>query len=419
VHFAAESEPSIPGLPLAWRSREKERGVEPGAVELQSTENFLALAEGIAEGVALCRGTRVAWANARLATVMGRESPQLLVGLSLDELLQDIGAGLPTARQESRVVCGVRGFAEDERRVEVRRLPGSNLGSNLGSDFADAEQEMWVFADVSHQDMLDREMLAVGRQLHDGNRELARLRQDLSSAATDQEELLSVVSHELRTPLTVMLGYNRLLLSDQVGPLTPEQRRFLLESTKSCQRLDDFVGRLLASSREGVREDALDLRNASIEDTVRGVASFLRPLLEEHELRVELALSSEARTARFDPPRIEQVLTNLLGNAIKYARSGGSVRIETRLLRAGALGFVEVAVMDDGPGVSQADRERIFEPYVRGSSHTEASGLGLGLAISKRIVCAHGGSITVGDCPGGGSRFAFTLPTPPAGVGEE
>ena len=389
----------------------EERGVERDAVELQSTENFLALAEGIAEGVALCRGERVAWANARLAAVVGRESPQLLLGVSLDELLEDIGAGLPCARTGSRVVCGVRGFQGGQRRVEVRRLPLPDL--------ANAEQEMWVFADVSHQDRVNREMLAMGRQLHDGNRELARLRQDLASVAAEHEELLSVVSHELRTPLTVILGYNRLLLSDQVGPLTPEQRRFLLESTKSCQRLNDFVGRLLASSREGVREDTLDLRNASIEGTVRGVVRFLRPLLEEHELKVELTPQGAARTALFDPPRIEQVLTNLLGNAIKYAKSGGLVRIGTRLLRAGSLSFVEVSVTDDGPGVASDDRDRIFEPYVRGASHNEAGGLGLGLAISKQIVEAHGGSISVSDCPGGGSRFAFTLPTSPAGVGEE
>ena len=100
----------------------------------------------------------------------------------------------------------------------------------------------------------------------------------------------------------------------------------------------------------------------------------------------------------------------MLGNAIKYAKSGGSVLIETRLLRGGDLCFVEISVTDDGPGVACADRDRIFEPYVRGPRRREASGLGLGLAICKRIVEAHGGSISVTDPSGGGSRFAFTLP---------
>jgi len=269
---------------------------------------------------------------------------------------------------------------------------------------------MWLFADLSHQHTVDREMLRTSRELHDANRDLARLREKLTSVGAEHEELLGVVSHELRTPLTVMLGYNRLLLSDQVGPLTAEQRRFLLESTKSCQRLNEFVGRLLASSREGVREDALDLRKGMVEDTIRSVVSFLRPLLEEHELHVELGLAAEVPQVRFDPARIEQVLTNLLGNAIKYAKSGGSVRIETRTLCAGNLSFVEISVADDGPGVACADRRRIFEPYVRGATPSEASGLGLGLAISRRIVEAHGGAISVSDREGGGSRFAFTLP---------
>jgi signal transduction histidine kinase len=375
--------------------------VESEAIEVQSTENFLALAEAIAEGVALCRGGRIAWANARLAEITGRRSPDHLVGVSPDELLDDTGAGLPSAGSRGPVVCGVRGVVDRGGRVEVRRS---------GFDSPDAEQEMWVFADISHQHTIDRETFLRSSPLRDGKRELLCLREDLSSVAAEHEELLSVVSHELRTPLTVMLGYNRLLLSDQVGPLTPEQRRFLLESTKSCQRLNEFVGRLLSSSREGVREDALDLRNGSVEDTIRSVVSFLRPLLEDHELQVEFGMAAEAQMIRLDPARIEQVLTNLLGNAIKYAKSGGSLLIETRLLPGARQDFVEVSVTDDGPGVAFSDRDRIFEPYVRGATPTEAGGLGLGLAISKRIVEAHGVSISVSDREGGGSRFAFTLP---------
>ena len=374
-------------------------------VEIQSTENFLALAEAIGEGVALCRDHHIVWASARLSQ-MTRRTPERLIGVSLDELLQDTGAGLPSPQPESRVVCGVSGRAR--ARVEVRRVPDpSSVDAGV-----DAEPEMWLFADVSHRLAVDRTMFEVSRELHDANRELARLREDLATRAAEREELLSVVSHELRTPMTVILGYSRLLLSEQMGPLTPEQRQFLEESAGSCQRMNEFVVRMLAASPESVREETLELRDASLEDAIRGVVSFMKPLFDDHGLEVEFEYEFEegARATRFDPTRIDQVLTNLLGNAMQFATSRVAVKIESRTLCAGGLHFVEVSVTDDGPGVASADRERIFEPYVRGRERGETGGLGLGLAISRRIVEAHGGSISVAQAPGGGSRFVFTLP---------
>ena len=111
--------------------------------------------------------------------------------------------------------------------------------------------------------------------------------------------------------------------------------------------------------------------------------------------------------------RVEQVLTNLIGNALKHGRAGGVIRVSSRAIEAVAAvdrRFVEVVVSDDGPGIAEQDRERIFEPYVRAGDGSRAGGLGLGLAICKRIVEAHGGTILMTDAPGGGSRFSFTLP---------
>ncbi len=109
------------------------------------------------------------------------------------------------------------------------------------------------------------------------------------------------------------------------------------------------------------------------------------------------------------------MLTNLIGNAIKYAQPGGSIEISTRPVTYDAGGGerpgVEVAVADDGPGVLLSDRERIFEAYVRAGEGSRAGGLGLGLAICKRIVDAHGGRIRVTDRENApGARFSFTLP---------
>jgi signal transduction histidine kinase len=239
----------------------------------------------------------------------------------------------------------------------------------------------------------------------DARREAATWRERHAREVARREELLTVLSHELRTPVTVIAGFGRLLLSGEAGPVSDRQRRFLEEILRSCQRLDEFVVRTLEDARAGSGEARLWPRDASLAGTVEGVVSFLKPLLDERRLQVVLDLSADAEQARFDPPRIEQVLTNLLGNAVRHAPPGSAISVTSRACGAGARRFVEVSVSDCGPGVPHAERERIFEPGVGGSN-----GLGVGLAICRRLIDAHGGAIDVGDAPGGGARFIFTLP---------
>jgi signal transduction histidine kinase len=238
-----------------------------------------------------------------------------------------------------------------------------------------------------------------------GAEDAAVWRERCAREVSRREELLTVLSHELRTPVTVIAGFGRLLLAGEAGPLTERQRRFLEEILRSCGRLDEFVVRILEDARAGSGEARLWPRDASLAATVEGVVSFLKPLLDERRLHVVLDLAPDAERARFDPPRVEQVLTNLIGNAIRHAPPGSSIAVLSRARRAAGRCVVEVSVCDRGPGVSPADRARIFEPGVGGGG-----GLGVGLAICRRLVEAHGGRIEVDDAPGGGARFAFTLP---------
>jgi signal transduction histidine kinase len=236
------------------------------------------------------------------------------------------------------------------------------------------------------------------------------LRAEVRQRADERADLLAMVSHELRTPLTVISGYNKLLLSEEVGELAAEQRRYLRESSKSCARLNSFVDSLLEARSEKPLELASGkLCAASLEPTILGVTGFLRPMLEERDQRVDVCFAPGALHACFDRIRIEQVLTNLIANAIKYAKSASTIEVATRPLSAGGQDWIEVSVADEGPGIPRDQRERIFEPYVRGEGNGQ-TGLGLGLAICRRIVEAHGGSIVVVDREGGGSRFSFTLP---------
>ncbi len=348
------------------------------------------LADELSEGLAVCRDGRIVWASPRLSGWTGRPK---LVGAEVASLFEG------ERPAPGRTVVGVLRDGGRERRFEIR-----------GRTLRDGSTA-FVVREVTHVQSLEEEVLRVGRELHELKRCVERERERARRESDEREHLLTVVAHELRTPATVIHGYARLLLSEKVGPLNAEQRRFLDEAVRSCQRLDAFIGNLLEASRQASHDAPLEVREDRLTGTVESVARFLKPLLEARELRVELAVDDTV-PARFDPVRLEQVLTNLLSNAIRYAPSGSAVRVAVRPIEIDGRAWVEVSVRDEGPGIAEGEQERIFLPYVRAGADRGAGGLGLGLSICKRIVEAHGGAIGVRNESGGGCTFAFTLPAP-------
>jgi signal transduction histidine kinase len=151
---------------------------------------------------------------------------------------------------------------------------------------------------------------------------------------------------------------------------------------------------------------------APLSPVLHGIAAMFRPLLEERDLRLSVELADDAAEARFDPLRLEQVLSNLVGNAVKFTPAGGSIEITARAIitpdAEWVRRWVEISVSDDGPGIAAQDRQRVFDPYVQLGQGNR--GLGLGLAICRRLVEAHGGEIALAERLGGGCRFSFTLP---------
>jgi signal transduction histidine kinase len=367
-------------------------------------ESLQRLSAALDHGVVILRGRRIVWANQRLVEMTGRGSPAGLVEADLGELLVDSGRGLPDpAVGPGPVECVLRHADGLERKV-ICRLVWPEIGPS---------RDAWVIEPATRARDLEQEILRLSLDLHRANRDLASLRDRLECEHAERDHLIDVMSHELRTPVTVIGGYHRLLLAEEAGPLTDEQRRFLLESAKSCRRLAAFIDHLSEASRQPKGGEIIEVCSGSLARVIEEAVDSLRPLLDERGLEVRMAVADDARQARFDPRRIEQVLLNLLGNAIRYAPRGGVVEIATAARACPETGrpLVEVAVCDDGPGVAPVDCERIFEPYVQVGEAERTGGLGLGLAICKRVVEGHGGTIGVSERPGGGSRFTFTLPT--------
>jgi NtrC-family two-component system sensor histidine kinase KinB len=227
---------------------------------------------------------------------------------------------------------------------------------------------------------------------------------DLDRARRD---FLAAVSHELRTPLTSLGVALDLLLRDLVGPLAPEQRD-LVETAKADQeRLKGLVGGLLDLAR-------LEAGAAPPAPTRLGLAALLADVVagfrlpaDQRGVALTLDVPPDLPPAYGDPRQLGWVAANLVGNALRHAPDGGGVAV-----RAWADGDgVRVAVEDDGPGVPAEAAGAIFEPFVQAGGDTRPGGAGLGLAIAKRVVEAHGGRIWAEPRSTGGF-FAFTLPAP-------
>ena len=373
----------------------------------ESGEGLLrGFANAMSDGVLLASAERVCWASERLAEMAGFEAAADLEDLPLGELFFDTGDGLPAATTRDVVAC------------ELARVDGStrSVVCRFAKGFAPTERTTaWVIEDVTHLRTLERELLRMGQEVHAANREMTSLRERLRRESDEREELLTVVSHELRTPVTIISGYNRLLLTERIGPLTDEQRGFLIEGSKACRRLDLFIGNLIEASRQSADGEVLEITHAKVTPVIEDVVGLLRPLFEDAKLEIRVEIADDVDRARFDRTRLEQILINLLGNAIKFSPPGAAIEIAARATpRTHKDGVerpcVEFRVSDQGPGVAPAYRQRIFEPYVQVGEESGGGGLGLGLAICKRLVEAHGGEIWAEGRSECGISFVFTIP---------
>jgi two-component system sensor histidine kinase KdpD len=265
----------------------------------------------------------------------------------------------------------------------------------------------------------DRLLSAVASQLGVAV-ERTRLRREATNAeilrGADELKtaLLHAVSHNLRTPLASIIAFSGSLRQTDVSWTDAERREFAVAIEQEAQRLNRIVGNLLDLSRVeagGLRPEKSWYDLGALIDDVIG---RMQPILASHPLTVEVPDSLPP--VLLDYVEIDQVLSNLLENAARYTPPGAEIRIVVRALAD----RVEVEVADRGPGISPAALAGLFEPFKRGdvARPPVAGGTGLGLAVSRGLIQAHGGDIRAENRPDGGARFVFTLPLPLAEVRE-
>jgi len=240
-------------------------------------------------------------------------------------------------------------------------------------------------------------------------RALAQVNEELRRLGELKSEFLAMVSHELRTPLTAIVGYSRLLLRQAHGTLTPKQLEHQEAIFRGAQRLNDLINDLLDVSRLEAGRIELMPRALDLRHIVEQVGTVVTAAAQARRIHIRTVLAADLPSVQADPSRLQQILVNLVGNAVKFSTPGGEVRILAGRQRE----QLWVAVEDDGVGIAKDELGRIWDPFyqVEAPMRRRHGGSGLGLAIVRRLVELHGGVVRAeSEGEGRGSRFTFTLP---------
>jgi signal transduction histidine kinase len=229
---------------------------------------------------------------------------------------------------------------------------------------------------------------------------------ELKEADTLKDELIQNVSHELRTPLAFILGYIELMQTEGIGPLNVQQKEGLEVVRRKCVSLTKLVDDIV--SLQKLRVTGLDRRPTNMNALLQHVYQAGTIIAEKGEQKLSLDLPSTTVMAAIDEDRIEQVLDNLLGNAVKFSAPGGQIVMRLRDVD----GQAQLEVQDLGIGIAADKADKIFDRFyqVDGSATRRYGGMGLGLSICFDIVDAHGGRIWVESEEGKGSTFKVSLP---------
>lgn len=238
-----------------------------------------------------------------------------------------------------------------------------------------------------------------------------------------KSDMVSTVSHELKNPLTGLQMAIHLLLEEVIGPLNAKQTELLLGARQDSDRLLGMVNDLLDLTRIEQGRVTLDLKPVAPADLVSGAVGRFESRAEDAGIRLKGAVGFGLPPVLADRERVSHVFDNLIANALAHTPRGGTIDLAAEVLAAGEgrgqpqAGHVRFSVTDSGEGIPPQHLGHVFDRFFRVPGGRATGGAGLGLAIAREVVVAHGGAIDVTSRPGAGTTFTFTLPVAPPGTG--
>jgi len=358
-----------------------------------SEERFRALVQGVRDYAIfmLDPGGHIASWNEGAARIKGY-TPEEIVGrhFSVFYPVADVTSGKPARELEAA--------ARDGWRL---RKDGSSFWANvLITALRSPDGTLIGFAKVT-RDLTERKA-AEERRVAD-----ARRIAEAESASRTKSEFLTALSHEIRTPINATLGYAELLMMGIGGEMTVQQSEYLQRIRGSQEHLLRIINDLLNYGRIEARQMQYDITDVPLAEVIETVLPMVQPQALVKELEVKHVPCSAALSARADRIKVEQIVLNLVSNAVKFTPNGGRVTVSCAQRDSRVL----IIVSDTGPGVPIEKQSTIFEPFVQlGRTLTSAhEGAGLGLAISRDLARAMDGEVSVESVEGHGARFTLRL----------
>jgi two-component system, sensor histidine kinase and response regulator len=244
--------------------------------------------------------------------------------------------------------------------------------------------------------------------LNEKNYFLLEAKEKAELSEQEKTKFLARMSHELRTPMNSILGFSQLMLLDSTEVVSPLHTDYLYEVLKAGEHLLELIDEVLDLAKIDAGKINLSMGDVELWPVLNECVSLLGPVADRRNIKFLINdVSNMECCVRADRMRLKQVIINLLTNAIKYNKEGGSISLSCNDLKDG---WIRIAVTDEGQGISRSEHKQIFEPFERLINSTDIPGTGIGLALVKQLLVLMGGSVSVDSVQGKGSTFWFVLP---------
>jgi PAS domain S-box-containing protein len=354
------------------------------------------------------QGAATTW-NEGVQRLLGYSRPEF-IGLAIDKLFSSEDVAKGVHRHELQTAAEDGSSANDLWLQQKDGTPffascifsraTESAGHVIGFSVVLRDRTAWKLAQQERDALLERERT---------------FRQEAEQASRLKDEFLATLSHELRSPLNAIVGWVH--IARRHAGDNPELGRALDTIERNVRAQTQIVNDLLDMSRIMTGQVRLDLQTVDLRDTLSNAVEAVRPAADAKRVRVEKALASNIGWTKVDPSRLQQILWNLLANAVKFTPPGGHVRVALERVNSHA----EIVIQDSGVGIAPNFLPFVFERFRQADSSTTRrhGGLGLGLSIVKSLAELHGGSVrAVSPGEGQGSTFTVALPIVPAQVDE-